>query len=219
MRLMSAHFIQRVMAGRAAIEWLVGAPMNSHDARFIENVGLIWMTIHRMRLPPSFVKSGDAFQYGAIGLLQAIKRFDPAKGEFSTIASLLIRWNVIEGANLMSRMNAERRATFKRNGRPVPKTCSIYNADGEISVSLLCRSPDPAIAVEIKDSADTILGRLRKSDGELLKMLHCQDMTLAEVGKMWGRSRQAISQKEQRLLKKLRKGVPVSPPSRGSHGQ
>ena len=62
------------------------------DKKFSENEKLIWDVIHKMNCTPS----EDLFQIGAIGLINAIKQFNPNKGfKFSTYASTCIRNEIL----------------------------------------------------------------------------------------------------------------------------
>ena len=59
---------------------------------FEENEKLIWDVIHKMNCDPN----EDLYQTGAIGLINAIRKFDTSKGfKFSTYASTCIRNEIL----------------------------------------------------------------------------------------------------------------------------
>lgn len=59
---------------------------------FQQNEKLIWDVIHKMNCEPS----EDLYQIGSIGLINAIRQFNPTKGfKFSTYASTCIRNEIL----------------------------------------------------------------------------------------------------------------------------
>lgn len=59
-----------------------------------ENINLVYKVVHRFKPHPS--KFDDFVQEGCIGLLNAIRTYNPNKGKFSTLAYTCIRNRIIK---------------------------------------------------------------------------------------------------------------------------
>jgi RNA polymerase sigma factor for flagellar operon FliA len=65
---------------------------------------------------PAWVESDDLISYGQIGLMQAARDFDPAKGvKFSTFAFYRIRGAIFDGVNKLTWFRASREPEVKYN--------------------------------------------------------------------------------------------------------
>ncbi len=67
--------------------------------RFYDNLGLVHMVVNRMYAPnlseSGMLEKGDLIQFGVLGLLDAVERFDPTRGvQFSTYAVNRIRGSI-----------------------------------------------------------------------------------------------------------------------------
>lgn len=74
-----------------------------HPHTVEDNLGLVGFVLAKRTPAHVFQRIGrdDAYQAGVIGLLNAVRLFDPGKGfAFSTFAVEKIRWNVLIEAGL-----------------------------------------------------------------------------------------------------------------------
>lgn len=69
-----------------------------------DHLDLVWKVIARL---PGHVRQriddDDAFQAGVVGLLNAKRLYDPARGAWSTFAWSKARWNILIAAGLTRR--------------------------------------------------------------------------------------------------------------------
>lgn len=68
-------------------------PLTEEQKKMVEdNQRLVWFMYHKMayRLNHTFYESEDYFQVGIIGLMKAVKNFDPDKSKFATFATVCI---------------------------------------------------------------------------------------------------------------------------------
>lgn len=64
------------------------------------NLGLVVVIVEnkfRSLLSHIPCEFSDLVQYGSLGLVKAVDKYDPNKGRFSTYASLMIKWEIIAG--------------------------------------------------------------------------------------------------------------------------
>ncbi|MDO5534765.1 MAG: sigma-70 family RNA polymerase sigma factor [Propionibacteriaceae bacterium] len=84
-------------ASRDELERVVADGAAAHEALVGANTGLVWFVVN-----PVAARSGldpdELFQEGMVGLLEAVPRFDPARGKFATCALPRIRLHVRDAA-------------------------------------------------------------------------------------------------------------------------
>ncbi len=201
----------------------------------------------------------DLIQEGNVGLMQAVKKFDPYRGvKFSYYASFWIKayilkfimdnWRLVKigttqaQRKLFYNLRKEKDRLDALGFKPVPKLISkrlnVREEDviemeqrmnaSEISLDAPIKEDSdelhrdflasPTPMVEDIVAKDEVLTRLRKILEEFGKDLKDKErvifyerllaedpLTLAQIGKRFGISRERVRQIEERLLKKLRK--------------
>ena len=123
------------------------------NKRFEENLGLVVFVLTRTNT--GNLSFNDAFQEGSIGLLSAIKNYDPQKSAFSTYASIRIKGAIQDAVIKDSPLTAH---TIKTLRRMAPTEERLLTEDGvEPSVEKI--SEKTGIAPETILSVKKQLGR------------------------------------------------------------
>lgn len=157
----------------------------------------------------------DLVSEGSLGLMQAVDRFDPSLGKFSTYAVFWIRQKLNRALSNHSRtirlpcyvVTALNKAGWQPEG----------NKTLEHAASVRCESLDSEEAREVaapnKDDKpeQTVLAALQdalftlpKRDRYIISQRFFQDKTLEEVGTQLGLTRERVRQLQNRALKRLR---------------
>ncbi len=190
----------------------------------------------------------DLVSWGAIGLLEAFERFDPAQGvRFSTFAEHRIRgaiYDALRGQDTMSRRRRQMSRRIERaaaelrrrlDREPAPGEVATYldmtlddyhkarlNTEEVTAFSLDAKDDDGLTLHEVIDNEDRdalqLLGRVevRRAVVDAVKALperhrHCiimyyeRDLSLSEIGAVYGVSQSRISQILTDARNKLRK--------------
>jgi len=119
-------------------------------ARLIEAYQpLVFKVAMHLRLRETIVM--DMIQEGTVGLIEAVERFDPARGvRFSTFATYRIRGRIL---------NALRRDVLPHARGRRPGVRAEVAPDGTLEPSALERLPDPAAADRLSAVEDAVLLR------------------------------------------------------------
>ena len=90
---------------------------NEKDRLVLECQGLVRHLAQQVRSrTPAWIETDDLIGYGQVGLLQAARDFDPAKGtKFSTFAYYRIRGAIFDGVHKLSWFRADRDPETKYN--------------------------------------------------------------------------------------------------------
>ena len=91
--------------------------LNEKDRLVLECQGLVRHLAQQVRSrTPAWIETDDLIGYGQVGLLQAARDFDPAKGtKFSTFAYYRIRGAIFDGVHKLSWFRADRDPETKYN--------------------------------------------------------------------------------------------------------
>ncbi|WP_153303802.1 sigma-70 family RNA polymerase sigma factor, partial [Thermosulfurimonas dismutans] len=201
----------------------------------------------------------DLIQEGNLGLLQAVRKFDPYRGvKFSYYASFWIKayilkyimdnWRLVKigttqaQRKLFYNLRKEKERLEAMGFKPTPKLLSerlkvkekeVIEMEQRLAASdMSLESPikedsedtyrdflaDPSPSVEDRIAKDEVLSRFSQilhEFGKTLKdkekvifyerLLAEEPLTLQEIGKRFGISRERVRQIEERLIRKLRK--------------
>ena len=100
------------------------------EAIILRCVPLVRRTVDRMHIPSSPTADGDdLFELGVLGLIDAVDRFDPAKGEFEAYAVQKVRGAVLDGLRKAGWIPRSARQRAKRIER------AISELEGELGRS------------------------------------------------------------------------------------
>ena len=140
------------------------------------------------RFPTHRPVSDDSLQEGMIGLLEAVRTFNPAKGmSFYHWSGRRIYWRVLE--HLLN--ETEYASRFADEGRPEGK----YNTAEHVS---------PPALLNILDDRERRIVEMRYG-------FTGPEMTLAQIGESLGISKQRVYQIHQAALSKMRLTSPHHP--------
>lgn len=132
----------------------------------VDHIPLVKYVASKLRIKPDFMD--DATQCGCIGLIRAIKKYNPAKGKFSTFAFLCIKHEIYQAMIKESKV-------MRRTGAGTG-TGGWYIVDLPIDM--------PPIDISSLDD------RSRK----ILVMRYKDDMTLHDIGLQLSLSRERVRQ-------------------------
>jgi RNA polymerase sigma factor (sigma-70 family) len=224
------------------------------DAMVAHNEGLVWSNVGSFR--GEGLEDDDLFQYGVLGLMRAIEKFDPTLGtKFSTYATSWIRQQMSRGVaddgqlirlpvhvHELTRKIRRTRDRLGENGRPVPiaaisRACEVppdkvvqclrlsagvasldapvgYDSDLLLADLISVPQDQPSDPVDVLDREAAIelvqqaLAGLKDRESEILRLRFGFDadngLTLDEIGRKFGLSRERIRQIESTTKTKLR---------------
>ena len=146
---------------------------------------------------------GDLAQWGALGLLRAVERFDPGRGvKFETYAGWMIRGGMLDGLrdwDVLSR-SGRREARREPGGRAdrLGQARRFSDVVGEDGKGTEPRNQVGGVGVASKlDEGDEwawLMRGLSRRDRLILALYYREGMTMLEVGAAVGRSEARVSQ-------------------------
>lgn len=181
------------------------------DALVLRSLPLVKYVIGRMRIRKTRAwDEEDCYQWGVIGLLDAVRRFNPSRGKFSSWAFLRIRCEIIDG---MRRMDDNPR---RKRGEPydvvVPSSLDrAVNDDDDNPLNKFqvdTQAPDPeAVAIrhdEARRLAAAVTG-LKPSERTALVLHYGRRRTMKATAGAMGISASRVCQLCQSGEMRLRK--------------
>jgi RNA polymerase sigma factor (sigma-70 family) len=162
--------------------------------RMVEaNVALVAHVARRLRPPGSTMPHADLVQEGVLGLMQAVERFDPERGNrFSTYAMWWIRGSILRAL------------------RSAPEPDSLTGDDGlQDDVPAEERDPLDGIArhdlrAGLPELLESLPGRGRRVVALRYGLDGCQPHSVAETARVLGTSQARVRRMEQHALARLR---------------
>lgn len=154
----------------------------SEQQLILDNLGAIVAQAKCFK-PNSVTDMDDFKQEGAIALLKAIRKHDPAKGKLTTYAWPAIFRAIHRSSKKFTRRNA--------SGQP-----------SEIPLEFDPLESEENQARKIKDLIE-FLPELSKEEFEII-MLRVSGYTLEEIGSMYGKHKQSIRIQLEKISKKIR---------------
>lgn len=154
-----------------------------------DNINLVRGVLNRYY--PSYKHDEDMFQIGCIGLCKAAQRWDSSRGEFSTIAYMLIRREINNELRKKSREPQLLSLDYSIGSSTEPSDSTLLDVVvGEKDVGYV--------------DVDSIYSRLKPKDRKLIEMRQ-QGISVAEIAKRVGCSREHIYQ----IIRKLKRMVTI----------
>lgn len=155
----------------------------------------------------------DLFQAGMVGLLLAIRRYDPATGcEFSTLAVHYVRGGVLEEIRrrtdlirVPSYLTGEERQRLRSLLRPGRLNRDLTHADAGWEVDE--DAPPPGKAAEDRDEAGRLLGLLTAREAEAVRATIMGGELLDDVAARWGTTRSYVQQVRAQALGRMRRAA------------
>lgn len=177
----------------------------------------------------------DLIQEALIAVIEAVDRYDPAKGSFETRVHCLIRWRVLEAMrredprSRAMQEKASREFIADRAEKPSPYidphdyflmtlngrlwyAMSIERMDDEIAQEW---EPEPEVTAldgERRRLLDTVLSDLPPREAECIRLYYFEQRSRAEVSAALSVSRRRVNQLHEQAIKKLRGRMEDSPP-------
>lgn len=184
------------------------------DKHIIENLPLVRRVANKIyyySTIPRPLSLDDLISAGTIGLIQGIDSYDKSRNlKYETWLILNIEWAIFKeirelswvGYHLFNRKSGLSKTSFISKGSVISREL-IYDS------TLLDTLPDDNSYIAYRDItyADlwSIFTRLKPSEVSLLEKFYVAGLSLEEIGKEEGVSRQAISKRIKRIVKKIRK--------------
>lgn len=127
----------------------------------------------------------ECIQEGNVGLIKAANRYDPARGQFASYATFIIKSEIQQARRVQARRGYTLMSTFD-----------------EICNDIVCPEPGPEGAVRLAGAVEHMRKRLTPKQQKVV-WLRFEGYGLAELGKAMDISHQAVRCLEQNGLKKL----------------
>ncbi len=170
----------------------------------IEHMGLICCIAQRMKDSiPKEMPWEDVLQYGCIGLVEAMKRYDAGKGNFSTFAGIHIYGSIVDGVFQflgVKRLRKGGKLSLKRLQMEDPV---VIQSMGEYRRR--SQADDWIERIEEKISLDKALLSLEPKERELIEAIYFQRKNWAEYAQEKFVDTEWVYLMHRRILKKLRK--------------
>ena len=157
-------------------------------------------------LPTAALGSEDLEAAGAIGLIQAVDRFDPERGiPFEGYAALRVRGAVLDEVRRLDELSRSARLRASDDDRGVATSLEFLQERGELG--------DPAQAAEVderaahdglRDDVERALAAIPVRERSILASYYTDGLTLAAIGRHLGVSEARVSQLHTRAIAQLR---------------
>ena len=166
----------------------------------LENQGLVYWQVRRYHRGRRWVDEEDLMQEGLIGLLSAVRGFDPGRGlAFSAYALPAIRRRMYRyGASQAAERHESIQPARSRDddgegqhGRDVPDHRAERRAE--------CR--------ELAEVVGWVLSRMHQADRVLIRAYYIEGLTMNEIARRLGVTHQAVDDRIRRALLRARRRV------------
>lgn len=170
-----------------------------------DHFGLIGLVLRSQKsiLAALHIEPDDAFQIGAVGLVRAIHKFNPAKGAFSTFACRLIREEIIK---TICHYNAK-----CRQGYVVSLNAQVINGRwrSEYQELIDYGSPDPAETVLSEITLDEFSQQLTERERIVFDCLRSSISKREQLRRLSGLSERGMYLVLNRLKSKVRSHLDI----------
>ena len=172
--------------------------------KIVEHMGLINLMMQRMQeYIPKDMPREDVLQYGYIGLVEAMKRYEESKGKFSTFACIRIYGSIIDG--IFQFLGVKRcRKTSKLSLEKLQRLSSVVKIDDQFIWKYDVKTDDRFEQIEDKLSLERALLSLEENERELIDAIYFQQKTWAEYAQEKLVNVEWVYLMHRRILKKLR---------------
>lgn len=163
---------------------------------------------------PSFIDYDDLVSLGMYGLLQALERFDPAKGvKFETFAFYRIKGAITDGLRKMNPIKNKNTALFS-NFEEI--SSDEYISEGEEHYGVMLWDlininkdliNDPQYELELSETKKVLaeaIGRLPEKEKIVVSLYYYEGLTLKEISRVLDLTPARISQLHSKAIRRLR---------------
>ena len=158
------------------------------------------------RLPRS-VSLDDLVGAGSLGLIDAVKRFDPERApSFAAYAELRIRGAILDHLRSLDWLPRSMRASVKR-GESDAAVVSIDERDGVGFDGFAGSSPSPVTVLERREQRADLaaaIAQLPERTRRVLALYYVDELTLKEVGEVLGVTESRVCQLHGEAVLRLR---------------
>ncbi|WP_083947464.1 sigma-70 family RNA polymerase sigma factor [Thermovenabulum gondwanense] len=163
---------------------------------------------------PSFIDYDDLVSLGMYGLLQALERFDPAKGvKFETFAFYRIKGAITDGLRKMNPIR-NKNTSFFSNFEEI--SSDEYISEGEEHYGVMLWDlininkdliNDPQYELELSETKKVLaeaIGRLPEKEKIVVSLYYYDGLTLKEISRVLDLTPARISQLHSKAIRRLR---------------
>ncbi len=173
--------------------------------KIIEHMGLISRTAQRMQeYIPKEMPWEDVLQYGCVGLVEAMEKYEDGKGKFSTFAGIHIYGSIADGIFQFSGIK-RRRKKGKLGLKKLQELNLLVPFDGECIWQYEAKTDDRFERIEEKVSLKQALLSLEEDERDLIDAIYFQRKNWAEYAQEKFMNIDWVYLMHRRILKKLRK--------------
>lgn len=169
-----------------------------------KHMGLIYSTMQRMKeMIPEEMPREDVMQYGCIGLMKALGRYEEGRGPLSTFACHYIYGSIVDG--IFQFRGIKRR----RSGAGWDRAELIVDPDSPFMLQIHQRENEAYVermkeAIEERQSLYRALQKLKPEERELIEAYYFRQKSWEEYAKEHYVNVQWVWLMHRRILKKLR---------------
>jgi RNA polymerase sigma factor for flagellar operon FliA len=157
-------------------------------------------------LPTAALGSEDLEAAGAIGLIQAVDRFDPDRGiPFEGYAVLRVRGAVLDEARRLDELSRSARLRATDDDHRGALSLEFLQARGELGDPAQAAEVDERAACDgLRDDVERALAAIPVRERSILASYYTDGLTLAAIGRHLGVSEARVSQLHTRAIAQLR---------------
>lgn len=166
-------------------------------------------------LPTAALGSEDLEAAGIVGLIQAVDRFDPARGiPFEGYATLRVRGAVLDEVRRLDDLSRTARLRARDDGQRGAVSLEFLQERGELGDPTELAEVDVRAESDgLRDDVERALAAIPDRERSILASYYSDGLTLAAIGRRLGVSEARVSQLHTRAIAQLRLvlGVVIAP--------
>src|SRR5947209_3928569 len=164
---------------------------------------------------PAHVDESDLVQYGLLGLMAAIERYDPDRDvKFETYAMARIKGSIIDELRAMDWVPRSVRARAREIERAIAALDELWtvSSSGGDQIALIdtiedTEAPDPQgslSATEMREAIGEAIARLPEREKLVVTLYYYEELTLREIGEVLGVTESRVSQLHTKAVLRLK---------------
>lgn len=166
-------------------------------------------------LPTAALGSEDLEAAGIVGLIQAVDRFDPARGiPFEGYATLRVRGAMLDEVRRLDDLSRTARLRARDDGQRGAVSLEFLQERGELGDPTELAEVDVRAESDgLRDDVERALAAIPDRERSILASYYSDGLTLAAIGRRLGVSEARVSQLHTRAIAQLRLvlGVVIAP--------
>jgi RNA polymerase sigma factor for flagellar operon FliA len=179
------------------------------EATVLEHLPLVGSVARRVaRRLPRAVALEDLISAGTIGLLNATERFDPSRAvPFAPYAKIRIRGAILDHLRAMDWLPRTTRTAVKA-GDSTTAVVSVEDVRADGFDSFEMETPSPSASLERREQVKKLsaaVSRLRLRNRQILALYYVEELTLKQIGEIFGVSESRVCQLHTEAVQCLRR--------------